>query len=51
MPQVSAHALFGVRFVRHRYRLTRVYWTSPDAAKGGLLLALTVALELGTVYG
>lgn len=51
MPQVSSRALFGVRFVRHLSRLTRVYWTSPDATKGSLLLALTVALELGTVYG
>ena len=49
--QVSSRALFGRRFVRHLVRLTRVYWTSPDAFKGGLLLALTVALELGTVYG
>jgi putative ATP-binding cassette transporter len=51
MPQVSSRALFGRRFVHHLVRLTRVYWTSPDAVKGGLLLGLTVALELGTVYG
>ncbi len=51
MPQVSSHALFGRRFASHLVRLTRVYWTSPDAAKGGLLLALAVLLELGTVYG
>jgi len=51
MPSVSSRALFGRRFVRHLVRLTRVYWTSPDALKGGLLFALTVALELGTVYG
>ncbi|HXQ21476.1 MAG TPA: ABC transporter ATP-binding protein/permease [Candidatus Acidoferrales bacterium] len=51
MLSVSSRALFGRRFVRHLVRLTRVYWTSPDALKGGLLFALTVALELGTVYG
>ena len=51
MPQVSSRALFGLRFLRHVSRLIQVYWTSPDAAIGGLLLALTVALELGTVYG
>jgi len=51
MPQVSSHALFGRRFARHLARLTRVYWTSPDALKGGLLLALTISLELCTVYG
>jgi putative ATP-binding cassette transporter len=51
MPQVSSRGLFGRRFARHLARLTRVYWTSSDAPKGGLLLALTVTLELGTVYG
>ncbi len=51
MPLAHKHALFGPRFARHLVRLTRLYWTSPDAPKGGLLLAATVALELGTVYG
>ena len=51
MPHVPSRALFGMRFLRHVSRLTRVYWTSSDAALGGLLLALTIALELGTVYG
>jgi len=51
VPLVHTHALFGPRFVRHLGRLTRLYWTSSDALKGGLLLAATVALELGTVYG
>ena len=51
MPLVHKHALFGPRFARHLTRLTRLYWTSPDAPKGGLLLAATIALELGTVYG
>lgn len=31
-------------------RVTRIYWSSPDAKRGALLLALTIALELGTVY-
>jgi putative ATP-binding cassette transporter len=43
--------LFGPRFVRHLARLVRIYWRSPEAPKGFLLLAATVALELGTVYG
>ncbi len=49
--QVSSRELFGRRFARHLIRLTRVYWTSPDAVRGGLLLAVTVCLELGAVYG
>ncbi len=51
MPLTHSHALFGPRFARHLARLTRLYWTSSDAPKGGLLLGATVALELGTVYG
>ena len=51
MLQISSRALFGRRFARHIIRLTRVYWTSPDAWRGGLLLGLTVTLELATVYG
>jgi len=43
--------LFGPRFFAHLGRLLRLYWTSPDAPRSGLLLAATVALELGTVYG
>src|SRR5690606_4191984 len=45
------HALFGPRFFAHLGGLLRLYWTSPDAPRGGLLLATTVALELATVYG
>jgi putative ATP-binding cassette transporter len=51
VPLVHKHALFGPRFARHLARLLRIYWRSPDAKKGGALLALAVALELGTVYG
>jgi len=51
VPLTRTQALFGVLFARRLWRLTRLYWSSRDAAKGGLLLALAVALELGTVYG
>jgi putative ATP-binding cassette transporter len=51
VPLVHRHALFGPQFVRHLARLVRIYWRSPEAPKGFLLLAATVALELGTVYG
>jgi putative ATP-binding cassette transporter len=43
--------LFDRRFARRLWKLTRIYWTSPDARWGGLLLGLAIALELGTVYG
>lgn len=45
------HALFGSRFFAHLGRLLRLYWTSPDAPRAALLLAVIVALELATVYG
>lgn len=38
-------------FARDLWRLVRIYWTSPDVARGGALLAGAVALELLTVYG
>src|SRR3970040_1012929 len=44
------HGVFGRRFLRHLWRLIRVYWTSPDARWGALLLAGAIVLELGTVY-
>ncbi len=44
-PAVSGH-----RFARALWRLLRIYWTSPDAKKGALLLALAIGLELATVY-
>jgi putative ATP-binding cassette transporter len=48
--QISRHQpIFGRRFARNLWRLTRIYWTSPAARRGGLLLTLCVALELGTV--
>ena len=44
-------AIFGRDFARGLWRLTRLYWTSPAAGRGKLLLAVAVALELGSVYG
>ena len=43
--------IFERRFVRHLGQLTRIYWTSADDKKGGGLLALCIAGELGNVYG
>lgn len=45
------HLLFGRRFARHLWHLTRIYWGSADARKGAPLLAGAIALELGAVYG
>jgi putative ATP-binding cassette transporter len=36
-------------FTSDLWRLTRIYWTSPDAVVGGVLLGLATALELATV--
>ena len=44
-------ALFDLQFARRFGRLTGLYWRSPDARKGALLLGLAIALELATVYG
>ena len=38
-------------FLRQLWRLTRSYWVSDDRWAGRALLAGTVALELGAVYG
>ena len=43
------HAIFGRRFGRNLARLVRVYWGSPDARRGALLLVGAIALELATV--
>jgi putative ATP-binding cassette transporter len=50
VPQSLDRSIFGVDFAQRLWRLTRLYWTSPDAGRAGLLLGLSVALELGTVY-
>jgi len=49
--EAPARAVFGPDFARRLWQLVRLYWTSPEAAKGGLLLAGAVALELATVFG
>jgi len=40
----------GRRILRALARVAPIYWRSPDAKRGLFLLALTIALELGTVY-
>jgi putative ATP-binding cassette transporter len=51
VPKPRHTAVFDRRFVRHLWGLTRIYWTSSDAWRGGLLLLLCVAGELSYVYG
>src|SRR4029077_18414493 len=51
LPRSKPHAMFGGRFARDLWRLTCIYWASPAARQGALLLALAIALEFGTVYG
>ena len=41
--------LRGRRLVRALWRIVRIYWTSPDAKWGALLLGGAVALEFGAV--
>ena len=49
MTTPSPRGLFGPRFARDLWRLTRFYWTSPDAPIGAMLLLGAIALELLTV--
>ncbi len=51
MRELSRHPIFGRRFIGHLWRLISIYWTSPDALRGMLLLAGATCLELGAVYG
>lgn len=51
MPLVHTHALFGPRFFVHLWKLTRLFWRSREAPRAFVLLAVAMALELGTVYG
>jgi putative ATP-binding cassette transporter len=51
MPRESRSPVFGSRFVRHLWRLVRVYWGSTDAPWGGFLLLLAILFELWTVWG
>lgn len=41
--------LRGRRLAHALWQLVRIYWTSPDAKWGGLLLAAAVAFEIGAV--
>src|SRR5262249_22809911 len=50
MSPASKPAVQGRELARALWRLVRIYWTSPDAKWGWLLLAGTVALQLGGVY-
>ena len=50
MTTPSQRGLFGARFARDLWRLTRVYWTSPDAPFGALLLLSAIVFELATVH-
>jgi putative ATP-binding cassette transporter len=45
----SSRGLFGPRFARDLWRLTRFYWTSRDAPIGAVLLFGAISLELLTV--
>ena len=45
MTTPSSTGLFGPRFARDLWRLTRIYWSSPDAPIGALLLALCISLD------
>jgi len=49
VPNTRTRSLFGRRFLRHLWHLTRAYWSSPDGRSGGLLYATAIAFELGTV--
>jgi len=51
VPESRMRALFGRRFYRQLWHLTRVYWTSSDAPAGAGLLGLAIAFEIGSVYG
>src|SRR4029434_1493535 len=51
VPHSLHRAIFDLQFARRFGRLTGLYWRSPDARKGGLLLGLAIAFELATVYG
>jgi len=50
MRELIRQPIFGRRFIGHLWNLIGVYWKSPDAPRGTLLLAGAVFLELATVY-
>ena len=51
MPFAPKHALFGPTFLRQLAALTRLFWRSSQAPRAFVLLGVTAALELATVYG
>lgn len=50
MPSLDAAVVTKRRFFSDLWRLTRVFWTSAEAAAGAVVLATAVVLEFGTVY-
>jgi putative ATP-binding cassette transporter len=48
--QARPQAALDLRFARRLWGLVRLYWTSPAARWGALLLAGAVSLELATVW-
>jgi putative ATP-binding cassette transporter len=50
MSPASKPRVEGGELARALWRLVRIYWTSPDAKWGALLLAAAIALQLGGVY-
>lgn len=50
MPSLDAAAITQRRFFSDLWRLTRIFWTSAEAAAGAVVLASAIVLELGTVY-
>ncbi len=50
MPPAPKPRIQGRELARALWRLGRIYWTSPDAKWGALLLGSTIALQLGAVY-
>ena len=50
MAEARKPTIVGRHLLRALLRLARIYWASPDGKRGAVLLVLTIALELGTVY-
>ena len=50
MAKARKPTIVGRHLLRALLRISRIYWESPERTWGLLLLALTIALEFGTVY-
>ncbi len=50
MAKARKPTIVGRHLFRALLRISRIYWESPDRTWGLVLLALTIALEFGTVY-